>query len=216
MDEATNAALAHMIDVVAAQDGQLVLAKNEGEWVVGCFFGVEAPDSPMAAGAAHGLADTLDAAVQQAAEQMGWKAEVRRFLRCYDADGRETAAWQVHTAVVALADAPKEATHAIHSAFLVVAEDSEGKRILKSRDRLTNEGVDPDLLLAELRAHPRRAVSPDALTDSERPRVDGTPCPWRGRSENLPAIIEGKDLRCALGTGHEGGHDPVPIVEDTI
>jgi hypothetical protein len=233
MTDKTLDAIEHMLDRLDAENGQLVLSKHDGKWVVGCFFGVEAPDSPMAGGAAHGLGPDLTAAVLQAAGQMGWKpegdgepqpidvgflslpaetqaelTEVPRYLTTYDDTGRMFARWRIHTDVATLADAPIEATNAIRDASLVVGDVGGAQRILKSRfTDLDTHSVDEVLSLLRSRAE---AVAPaDELVDDRRPRVDGTPCPWRGRSDDWTGPEN--NVRCALDTGHEGAHDPVPL-----
>lgn len=51
--------------------GSIGFGVNEGEWTVSAIFGQEAEDSPMAGGAAHGIASTLAEAVEQAAGECG-------------------------------------------------------------------------------------------------------------------------------------------------
>lgn len=48
-----------------------IVCKEGGEWVVSAEFGKEAPDSPMAAGAAYGLGNTLRRALEVAAHDCG-------------------------------------------------------------------------------------------------------------------------------------------------
>lgn len=59
---------------LAEQGGHLVVNHDEdgGDWVVGIFFGKEAPDSDMYGGAAHGIAPSLLEALQQAVDETGW------------------------------------------------------------------------------------------------------------------------------------------------
>lgn len=59
---------------LAEQEGVMTLAyvPRHG-WTVSLVFGREAPDSPMAGGAAYGTGDTLMAALQKAVDETGWK-----------------------------------------------------------------------------------------------------------------------------------------------
>lgn len=52
--------------------------------------------------------------------------------------------------------------------------------------------------------------APEALVNDDRPRVDGTKCPWRGVSLGI-GVEPNTEMGCALDTGHEGEHDPVPL-----
>lgn len=53
-------------------DGHLFLTHEGGRWGCVVTFGREDPDSPMAAGAAHGVAGTAAEALQKAVTETGW------------------------------------------------------------------------------------------------------------------------------------------------
>lgn len=62
---------------LTSEGGRVVLShdpdRHEDEsWVVGIEFGKEAPDSPMAGGAAYGTGGTMLEALQQAVDETGW------------------------------------------------------------------------------------------------------------------------------------------------
>lgn len=60
------------VRTVTEQGGRVVLAYNPdfGEWVAGAEFGQEAPDSDMVAGAAYGVGQTAQQALDQMAEDL--------------------------------------------------------------------------------------------------------------------------------------------------
>lgn len=58
------------------EGGQLVVTASPDrrrEWTVGLTFGEEAQDSPMAGGAAYGMADNLQDALRAALDEAGWQ-----------------------------------------------------------------------------------------------------------------------------------------------
>lgn len=61
-----------LLEYVERQGGGNVgVVLRKGAWMVGVEFGQEAPDSPMAAGAAYCKAPTLDEAIANVKRQLG-------------------------------------------------------------------------------------------------------------------------------------------------
>lgn len=66
-----------IIDGLRREGGGLSLSsKVSRDWMVMMVFGTEAPDSPMAGGATHGVGETAEAALQMAVGQTGWARRV--------------------------------------------------------------------------------------------------------------------------------------------
>lgn len=63
---------ASAVRTLVEQGGRVVLAYDldQGEWVAGVEFGREAPDSDMVAGAAYGVGQTAQQALDQMAEDL--------------------------------------------------------------------------------------------------------------------------------------------------
>lgn len=71
-EQSTSTILLRLVRHVEKAGGGVfgVALKEDGEWVVSAEFGKEAPDSPMAAGAAYGVG-TLRRALEAAAHDCG-------------------------------------------------------------------------------------------------------------------------------------------------
>lgn len=63
-----------LVTLIREQSGTFSVANRDGEWLVGCEFGQEAEDSPMAAGALYGAGDTFEEAAASAVAPLARQA----------------------------------------------------------------------------------------------------------------------------------------------
>jgi hypothetical protein len=60
-----------LLALVGAHGGRVGVVCSHGTWTVGVEWGAEAPDSPMVAGAAYGVAVRLEDAIADVRRQCG-------------------------------------------------------------------------------------------------------------------------------------------------
>lgn len=58
--------LERLVTLIRDQGGTFTVANRDGEWLIGCEFGREAEDSPMAGGALYGIGRTFEEAAASA------------------------------------------------------------------------------------------------------------------------------------------------------
>ena len=86
---------------MAEERYEIVLSQTiSGGWVAACVFGREAPDSPMAGGAAYGDGDTADTALSQVLDELGLPtrlaaAEAEAANKSEDYDRRGERLWRL-------------------------------------------------------------------------------------------------------------------------